>query len=159
MLYSATDWCKARESRCQNLRAANNIITNVVFMVYPVLIIYTLMALRPGAVKMILIPGISFVIVTLLRDKIDAPRPYQVYGIAPIIPKDTIGNSFPSRHAFSIFMIAMTGLYVDAYLGIILMLMGAALCLIRVVGGVHFIKDVVCGALIGIVIGLLYFVI
>lgn len=154
MLYGITDWVKASENRCQMLNSLNKIITNVVYIIYPVLIIYLIIIRDKGVFDAVWIPAVSFVIVTLLRKKINAPRPYQVYGIAPIIPKDTLGNSFPSRHAFSIFIIAMVAMYIDVTLGIFMIVMGIVLCLVRVIGGVHFIKDVICGAFMGIVAGL-----
>ena len=40
-------------------------------------------------------------------------------------------------------------------LGLIVLLLGVIQGIIRVIGGVHFIKDVVCGALVGIGFGLL----
>ena len=51
------------------------------------------------------IPGISFVAVSIFRKCYNAKRPYEIYDFKPLIPKDTIGKSFPSRHVFSIFVI------------------------------------------------------
>ena len=106
----------------------------------------------------ILVPGISFLLITLFRKKLNAPRPYEVYGFEPAIPKDTKGNSFPSRHVFSIFMIAMTYSYSalfqdDIKLIVSIFAMGVVLAIIRVLGGVHFLKDVMAGAISGIVLG------
>ena len=50
------------------------------------------------------IPGISFVAVSIFRKCYNAKRPYEIYDFKPLIPKDTIGKSFPSRHVFSIFV-------------------------------------------------------
>lgn len=55
-------------------------------------------------------------------------------------------------------MIAMCYFYQNAFLGIILLLMTVIEGYIRVVGGVHFIKDVVAGMLIGIGCGLLLWI-
>ena len=107
--------------------------------------------------RSILIPGVSFVIVSLFRKIISAPRPYEVYDFVPALNKDTKGKSFPSRHVFSIFIVAMAYFQVSAVLGCILIIMGLALAVIRVVGGVHFIKDVIAGALIAIIIGIICF--
>ena len=57
------------------------------------------------------IPGISFVAVSIFRKCYNAKRPYEIYDFKPLIPKDTIGKSFPSRHVFSIFVIGTTLLY------------------------------------------------
>ena len=103
---------------------------------------------RGGALlRAVLVPGISFVLVTVLRKVINAPRPYEVFDASPVIPKDTRGNSFPSRHAFSIFVIAMT-FYACCPLvwaGPVMFAAGVLLAVIRVVSGVHFPCDVVWG--------------
>ena len=54
--------------------------------------------------------GVAFAAVTLFRKAVNAPRPYETLGIDPLIEKDTAGRSFPSRHTFSLFMIAATWL-------------------------------------------------
>lgn len=65
----------------------------------------------------------------------------------------------PSRHIFSVFMIAMTFLYVKPVLSIPLFVVGVLLCAVRVIGGVHYLSDVLVGAAIGIASGILgYFV-
>lgn len=103
----------------------------------------------------ILVPGLSFIAVSLFRKKKSAPRPYEVYGFSPAIKKDTVGKSFPSRHVFSIFIIATVYLSANVTIAILLYIIGLILAIIRVVGGVHFIKDVVAGALVGIFCGIL----
>ena len=75
----------------------------------------------------------------------------------PVIEKDTSGKSFPSRHVFSVFIIAMTIFYQHSGPGVILGLVGVGLAAIRVVGGVHEPKDVIVGALAGILCGVIGF--
>ncbi len=91
--------------------------------------------------------------ISLFRKVLSAPRPYEVYGFKPALDKDTKGKSFPSRHVFSIFMVAFTYFQVSIPIGIVIILMGVGLAIIRVVGGVHFIKDVVSGAAVAIFLG------
>ena len=126
------------------------------YVAYPCLLVWLAYAATTGAagaagmlLRAALVPGISFVLVTVLRKEINAPRPYEVFDAAPVIPKDTRGNSFPSRHAFSIFVIAMTfcACCPLAWAGPVL------LAVIRVVSGVHFPCDVVVGALLGMLAG------
>lgn len=102
---------------------------------------------------LILVPACSFGAVSVFRKLYDAKRPYELYGFQPLIQKNTRGKSFPSRHVFSIFVIAVSiaQFYPDA--GISLGLAGVFLAVIRVITGVHFPKDVVAGALIGILFG------
>ena len=107
----------------------------------------------------LLVPGISFVLVTILRRAIDAPRPYTVFNTPPVIPKDTRGNSFPSRHTFSIFIIGMTfcACCPIPWAGPVVLALGCVLAALRVVGGVHFPRDVIAGAALGIALGWLGF--
>ena len=59
----------------------------------------------------------------------------------------------PSRHIFSITIIAMCWLYICQPVGIILLVMTLVLAVLRVVMGVHFIKDVIAGIIYGIICG------
>lgn len=95
--------------------------------------------------RSILVPGVSFIVVSLYRKIVSSPRPYQVYGFTPALKKDTDGKSFPSRHVFSIFIVAFTVMQTSLILGILISIAGFILGIIRVVGGVHFIKDVLAG--------------
>ena len=54
-------------------------------------------------------------------------------------------------------MIACTYFQVSIPIGIFIMILGLGLAVIRVVGGVHFIKDVVAGAIMAILIGIICF--
>ena len=140
----------------------NSVLTKAVYIMYPLLLIYLavyhLTDKEPGFVPALLVPGISFVLLSIFRDKIDAPRPYEMPGAKPpIIKKDAPGKSFPSRHIFSIFVIAVTFFWVWPAVGILIGVAGAVLSWVRVEGGVHFPRDVIAGALIGIGCGILGF--
>ena len=99
-------------------------------------------------------PAITFLIVTIVRRIINAPRPYKVYPIEPLIAKKKEGESFPSRHTLSITIIAMAGLYVWLPAGVVLWMMSVCMGISRVVAGVHFPRDVVAAAIISIVAGM-----
>lgn len=157
-----TDALRARPVLARGVSLANKVITDAVYVAYPCLLVwlaYEAATGAAGAVGMLLraalVPGISFVLVTVLRKVINAPRPYEVFDVAPVIPKDTRGNSFPSRHAFSIFVIAMTfcACCPLAWVGPVMLVAGVLLTVIRVVSGVHFPRDVVVGALLGMLAG------
>ena len=98
--------------------------------------------------KLILAPLTSFILKCL-----DSPRPYTKYNITPIVKKDKEGETMPSRHIFSITIIAMCWLYIYQPVGIILLVMTFVLAVLRVVMGVHFIKDVIAGIICGIICG------
>ena len=101
------------------------------------------------------VPGISFVLVSVFRRILNAPRPYEVFDGVPVIAKDTLGKSFPSRHAFSIFIIGMAfcACCPLTWAGPAVLVLGVALAAIRVIAGVHFPRDVIAGALTGILLG------
>lgn len=110
-------------------------------------------ALSVDATGLILAPLTSFIFVSFIRKCLDSPRPYTKYNITPIVKKDKEGESMPSRHIFSITIIAMCWLYIYQPVGIILLVMTLVLAVLRVVMGVHFIKDVIAGIICGIICG------
>lgn len=99
--------------------------------------------------------GVGFAAVTLLRRLIDAPRPYELYSFYEVKPKERSGNSFPSRHAYSAFAISTLTLSVSVPIGITLLILAALMCVSRVLLGIHFIRDVAAGGLIGVVAGVI----
>ena len=105
----------------------------------------------------VLVPGVAFVVVSIFRRVYNAPRPYEQMQIRSLIQKDTKGKSFPSRHVFSIFIIGMSFMPVFPVIAGVIFVAGVFLALIRVIGGVHYIHDVIAGAFLGILIGFLGF--
>ena len=110
------------------------------------------------AAGLVIVPFVFFVLITMVRKKINAQRPYELYGFKPVIKKDTKGLSFPSRHVFSIFIIGGSIWVINKILGTIILIMGVLLAIIRVICGVHFPKDVIAGAVIGFVCSMAMFI-
>lgn len=137
------------------LRVINNVSTSLVYLTYPVFLIFLGINGDNRFWKVLLVPGISFILLSVFRNYINAPRPYEVYNIKPIINKDSKGKSFPSRHVFSVFVISMTLYYISLPLGITLLVIGLIIGIVRVLGGVHFPRDVIAGALIGVLSGII----
>lgn len=156
-------------SQARKVIGANKTITRVIYLAYPCLLAWLLLhngtdALFAGRVdplfyRALLVPSFSFVAVSLFRKALNAPRPYEVFGLPPVINKKTKGKSFPSRHAFSIFVIGMTFLATCPlpWAGWLILALGICLAIVRVLAGVHFPRDVVAGALAGIGCGVLGF--
>jgi membrane-associated phospholipid phosphatase len=110
---------------------------------------------RMGAPKNACIFGVAVLLVSLARRLINAKRPYEIYGFYIEKPKDKSGRSFPSRHVFSSFLIATLAYAFSPIFALILCGVSIILAVCRVLLGIHFISDVVFGALIGIFSGAL----
>lgn len=95
---------------------------------------------------------IPFLLVSLVRRKINAPRPCELYDF---LPSGKRGVSFPSRHVFSAFAIGTLMLFIFLPLGIMTLVFGVLLGACRAFLGIHFSRDVVAGALIGVVSSLI----
>ena len=105
------------------------------------------------AITVCVICGMPFAVVTLLRRMIDLPRPYEIYDFYEVAPKNKKGKSFPSRHAFSIFIIATVMLLSYPAVAALLFALGVLLSVCRVLTGIHFVRDVVTGALLCVISG------
>ena len=141
------------------LRVFNRFMTVVMPMIYLTLLATTY--LQQGLGKQVwmylFIPASGFVILSLLRKKINAPRPYEVWEIVPLLDRDSPGQSMPSRHVFSATIISMACLHASLSVGVILLVLSALLGIVRVLGGVHYPKDVVVGYICALVWGVLFF--
>ena len=140
--------------RQQGLIWANRVLTGLFYLAYPALLLPLLLSRDPRLMRCVLVPALSFAALSLWRHCCRAQRPYEVLDIEPILHRDKTGDSFPSRHVFSAFVIAMTALRLLPPLGGMLLLCGALLSLCRVVGGVHWPRDVLSGAAFGVLTGL-----
>ena len=141
------------------LRVFNRLMTVVMPIVYLTLLVATY--LQQGLGKQVgiylFIPASGFVILSFLRKKINAPRPYEEWDIKPLLDRDSPGQSMPSRHVFSATIISMACLHASLSVGVILLVLSALLGLVRVLGGVHFPKDVVVGYICALVWGVIFF--
>ena len=141
------------------LRTFNRFMTVVMPIVYLTMLVITY--LQQGLGKQVLmyvfVPASGFVILSFLRKKINAPRPYEVWEIVPLLDRDSPGQSMPSRHVFSATTISMACLHASLTMGMICLTLSAFLGLVRVLGGVHFPKDVVVGYICALVWGVLFF--
>ena len=141
------------------LRAFNRFMTVVMPIVYLTLLATTY--LQEGLAKQVgiylFIPASGFVILSLFRKKINAPRPYEEWDIKPLLDRDSPGQSMPSRHVFSATIISTACLHASLSVGVILLVLSALLGLVRVLGGVHYPKDVVVGYICALSWGVIFF--
>lgn len=113
-------------------------------------------ALRAAAERLaraVLAPAAALVLGTALRRLINAPRPYETPGFTPLVPKQTAGQAFPSRHAVSAAVIAAVWWPVSPVCGAVLAAAAVLICITRVLAGVHAVRDVLCGAALGALCG------
>ncbi|MGI6590440.1 MAG: phosphatase PAP2 family protein [Eggerthellaceae bacterium] len=104
------------------------------------------------------VPAIEFVLCTALRAGMNRPRPYEQFSIDPLIRKDTQGKSFPSRHISSAVIIACALFWLQPVAGIVAFAASAIVCYCRIVGGVHFPRDVAGAVALALACGLVGFV-
>ena len=146
------------ESAKKKLNVFNAFLTDLFYAAYPCLLLYVFVYKRSEFAKILLIPAVSFAVLSMIRKAVNWPRPYEKDDITPLIRKDTKGNSMPSRHVFSAVIIAMAFFYLLPWLGIVLLILAAMSGCTRILGGVHYPWDVAAGYLCGICCGLLFFV-
>ena len=141
------------------LRIFNRFMTVVMPIVYLTLLATTYLQQGFGAqvLMYVFVPAAGFVILSFLRKKINAPRPYEVWEIVPLLDRDSSGQSMPSRHVFSATIISMACLHASLSVGLILLILSAILGLVRVLGGVHYPKDVLIGYACGLVWDVIFF--
>ena len=161
------DGLDARPTLRQLVLFCNHWLPAVPFVCYPVLLVilnvqwFALLRVGSAAAldfmqsiaRAILVPGITFWFGTALRARLNRPRPYEQPGFVPLVQKETKGRSFPSRHALSAAVLAAVWLYFYPPVGVCMVLVALAICALRVLAGVHFIRDVAAGAAFGFALG------
>lgn len=161
------------------IKISDRLLTIIIFVLYPAALVFTFLSefgiienvltlkaslIVHGAVLYedvfipeIVVPLTGFIFCTILRNIINRKRPFAVNGEEPLIEKKNPGKSFPSRHAFSAFVIGFTILFLSISLnmrvgiivGIIILILGTIISYLRVLAKIHYPSDVVCGACFG----------
>ena len=149
----------------RGLHIANKVCTGVMYVAYPLLLVYLFFFGKYSSYfsvwRAALVPAVAFVLLTVVRAAINRPRPYEAFAVAPVIPKDTKGNSFPSRHVFSATMIALTFVLCSPWmwLGIAFLIVAVLLAVVRVISGVHYVSDVIAGIVFAVLSALVGYII
>lgn len=155
---AVTDFFKNNKTANVILKIIYKYLPLLVFVFYPIGIVWVFFKQSEIFFQFVLVPLGVFLMVTAIRKLINEQRPYEKYGIEPVFFKDTKGKSMPSRHTASAFIISMAMLKINMYLGIIYLAVSFVIMISRVLAGVHYIRDVVVGALLSIVIGFLFLI-
>ena len=135
----------------------NSWLTRIVYVAFLVFLAILLWQRDERIVRVVLVCGVSFILVSVFRKVYDAERPYTLYDFEPIVKKNKTGHSMPSRHVFSGAIIAMAFLYVLPLCGALIFVCTVLMCFGRVIAGVHFPKDVIVGFLAGVFCGIIGF--
>ena len=61
------------------LKVSNNLTTTLVYLTYPIFLIILGIKSDPRFWKVLFVPAISFFIVSIFRNYINFPRPYEVF--------------------------------------------------------------------------------
>lgn len=123
----------------------------VSFIIYPYVLLDLWITGHPLFIQAIIRPLCAFTIVTIFRKIVNRPRPYETMNIVPLVSHKQ-GESFPSRHTVSAFIIALVCFYSNYYLGIIILIVACIMSFCRVLAGVHYISDVIASIFIAIFI-------
>lgn len=151
-------WAAPLRGRPGVVRALNIVNRGIVVVFYGAFALLLGWACMSDPWRLVPLVGVTaggFAAVSAFRKRFNAPRPYECCAIAPLIARDGAGKSFPSRHAFSAFAIAASWFAASAPVAVVLLVAAVVLAVCRVLGGVHFPRDVVVGALIGSATGAL----
>lgn len=148
----------SRERNVRLLKVLGTVGVGYVAVTYAALCI---MALLDGGalalVRLLCMAAIPFVLVSVLRLVLDCARPYETVDLAQfkkMSAERKTGRSFPSRHVFSAFLIGTLAMAYSPTLGVLTLLVGAYIGAERSLLGIHYPKDVVAGAIIGAISGM-----
>ncbi len=129
----------------------------ILFIAYPLLILHVFFQRQNDIFRVILVPLGVFLFVTIFRKIINEQRPYEKYGISSLFNKTKKGESMPSRHTASAFIIAITIFYINFDLGVTALSIAILIGLSRILAGVHFIRDVLIGMSASVIAGIIFF--
>lgn len=109
-------------------------------------------------VRIIAVPLLTLVFNTVLRKTLNIPRPFNREDITNFVEHKNSG-SFPSNHACSSMIISLSYSLIYPQLVPAFMALAFFTGLSRIMTGVHYPSDVLCGWLISLVFGIILFVI
>lgn len=147
------NFIKENEKRYTIFKVIYKLATRLIVLGYFLLLCYVIMEDKENIIKVVAVPGATFLLCSILRHFVDRKRPYEVLDITPLIPKEKKGHSFPSRHVVSAAIISMTGWYVSPLIGSIFLCICVIVSVMRVLAGVHYISDVLGGIIFAVICG------
>lgn len=131
-----------------------HILPCVIFCIYPCVLLYLFIKQDTLFWVTLWKPLFAFLIVSIFRKIINRKRPYESIDIEPLLEHKQ-GESFPSRHTVSAFIIAFVCFHVNITLGIITLIIAVIIGITRIFAGVHYISDVIVAIIIAIIVYLI----
>lgn len=95
-------------------------------------------------------PLSAFIMVEIIRHFYSRPRPFEVLKFQPLIDHET-GKSFPSKHATSALVIALSLCPLFPIFGAIMIINAVIVGLTRILSGIHYPSDVIGGFILAII--------
>ena len=141
------------------LKWTNRLVT----LLMPLLYFYVLWAAYLKASKTwivlayLLVPATGFIVLSVIRKRMNWPRPYELGTFPPLLNREGKGSSMPSRHVFSAAIISTVAWGVNPLLSVLGLSLALLLAGVRVLAGLHFVRDVVVGFLSAILWGFFWF--
>ena len=141
------------------LKWTNRLVT----LLMPLLYFYVLWAAYLKASKTwivlayLLVPATGFIVLSVIRKRMNWSRPYELGTFPPLLNREGKGSSMPSRHVFSAAIISTVAWGVHPLLSVLGLSLALLLAGVRVLAGVHFVRDVVVGFLSAILWGFFWF--
>lgn len=170
MRYSYSDlyeknasYFRARLHLKKGLLLCDRLLTLGFFLAYGAFVLCAIALEYPAEdlIRILFAPALCLFLVSLLRLAIHRPRPYSEKGanIEPLyMKKGALEHSFPSRHVACAFVIAITFLPYSVGAGICSIAFGLLLAYARFALGWHYPTDLLGGAVLGSLCGMLAFV-
>lgn len=141
------------------LKWANRLVT----LLMPLLYFYVLWAVYLESSKSwevlayLLVPATGFIVLSVIRKQINWPRPYEFGTFPPLLTREGKGSSMPSRHVFSAAIISTVAWGVNPLLSVLGLSLALLLAGVRVLAGLHFVRDVVVGFVVALLWGIVSF--
>lgn len=108
-------------------------------------------------VKTIVIPLSTIIGVELIRHIYSRPRPFETGNFVPLIDHEP-GRSFPSKHATSAMIIALSIYRIIPIVGTMFIVNALLVGLTRIFSGIHHKSDVLCGFILSFIMSLFYLI-
>ena len=138
-------------------------VNRLVTLLMPLLYVYVLWSVylenskRWEVLAYLLVPASGFILLSVIRKQINWPRPYEIGMLPPLLDREGKGSSMPSRHVFSAAIISIVAWGVNPNLSILGLSLALLLAGVRVLAGLHFVRDVVVGFVVALLWGIVSF--